>query len=91
LRKEDVRSSVQSDFDELEEGHVIHHIFPGSRRRLCEKYGYLYRVTPYIHKLIHDYPNDGLDLMLKQTAQRHFETHHGNREDFIREFGRSYL
>ena len=91
MRKEDVRSSVQSDFDDLGEGYVIHHIFPGSRRKTSEKYGYLYRVRPAIHQFIHDNPNRGIDLMLKQTAQKHFEAHYGNRKDFIREFGRSYL
>ncbi len=91
MRKEYVRSVIQSEFDDLYEGYVIHHIFPGSRRKTSERYGYLYKVRPAVHRLIHNHPNRGIDLMLKQDAQRHFENHYGNRNDFIRVFGRSYL
>ena len=91
MKKEYVRSVVQSDFDDLHEGYIIHHIFPGSRRRTSEKYGYLYKLTPMLHQELHDNPNKSIDLWLKQDAQKHFESHYGTREDFIREFGRSYL
>lgn len=91
MKKEHVRSTIQSEFNDLQDGYVIHHIFPGSRRKTSEKYGYLYKLRPDVHRLIHDHPNRSLDLMLKREAQRHFETHYGNRKDFIREFGRSYL
>lgn len=91
MKKEYVRSVVQAEFDDLSDGYVIHHIFPGARRKTSEKYGYLYKLRPSVHQLIHDNPNKLLDLMLKRTAQRHFETHYGNRKDFIREFVRSYL
>lgn len=73
----------------------IHHVFPGSRRKLSEKYGFVVPVAPWLHefskKSIHENPNKGLDLELKQIAQKYFETHYGNREDFIRVFGRNYL
>lgn len=75
---------------------AIHHIFPGNgRRKLCEKYGFIVALRPDYHNMsnysVHALPNYGLDLVLKQTAQRYFEEHYGSRSDFIREFGRSYL
>ena len=91
MKKCNVRSVIQSDFDDKTDGYVIHHVFPGSRRKTSEKYGYLYKLIPDVHQMIHDHPNKSLDLMLKREAQRHFESHYGNRDDFIREFGRSYL
>lgn len=36
-------------------------------------------------------PNRGIDLELKQAAQVFYEVNIGTREDFIREFGKSYL
>lgn len=86
-----VRSAVQQEFDDLTDGYCIHHIFPGPDRKKSEKYGYLYKLRPSVHQLIHDNPNKSLDLMLKREAQKHFETHYGTRKDFIREFRRSYL
>lgn len=75
---------------------AIHHIFPGNgRRKLCEKYGFIVALRPDYHNMsnysVHSLPNYGLDLVLKQTAQRYYEEHYGSRRDFIREFGRSYL
>jgi hypothetical protein len=73
-----------------------HHIFGAFNRKRSEQYGY---VVP-LHASIH--PNGAfcslspegrkdVDLRLKRIAQRHFELHHGSREDFIQEFGRNYL
>lgn len=75
---------------------AIHHIFPGKgRRRKCERYGFLVALEPRYHNMsnysVHAVPNAGLDLQLKQLAQKYFEEHYGTREEFIREFGRSYL
>lgn len=36
-------------------------------------------------------PNRGIDLEMKQVAQIFYEVNIGTREDFIREFGKSYL
>lgn len=72
-----------------------HHIFYGSRRKLSEKYGFIIPVVYYLHKMakdsIHDNPNKGLDLQLKQMAQTYYEDHIGDREGFISEFGKSWL
>lgn len=88
--------------DHLEECYItkqraaeVHHIFPGSRRRICEKYGFVVPLHPMLHQWgpdsVHMKPNKGLDLRLKQDCQRYFEKHYGTREEFIKEYGKSYL
>lgn len=70
-----------------------HHIFGGAYRSKSEKYGYVVPLRPDLH------PNGAqagpqrkeIDTALKQMAQRHFEEHHGTREQFRQEFGKSYL
>lgn len=70
-----------------------HHIFGGSNRKKCEKYGFIAPLRPDLH------PNGvfagkdakSVDLVLKTKAQAYYEEHYGSREDFIREFGKSYL
>lgn len=74
----------------------IHHVFPGtSRRALSEKYGFIVPLHPTLHNLgpdsVHMNPNHGLDLKLKQECQTYYEAHYGTREEFIKDFGKSYL
>ena len=64
---------------------AIHHVFPGTgRRKLCDKYGFIVPLTPELHNMsnvsVHNNPNTGLDLQLKQTCQRYFEANYGPRE-----------
>ena len=69
-----------------------HHIFPGSSRRASDKFGYIVPLCRFHHtgdKGIHFDPK--MALWWKETAQAHFERHVGSREEFIRNFGRSYL
>lgn len=72
-----------------------HHIFYGPLRSKSEKYDYVIPLAHWLHEnapeSVHMNPNHGLDLELKQMAQRHFEEHHGSREDFRAEFGKSWL
>ena len=70
-----------------------HHIFGGSNRNKCEKYGYVVPLYPTKHPNGAQAGKDAkeIDTMLKQMAQKHFEEHHGTRDDFRREFGKSYL
>ena len=70
-----------------------HHIFGASNRKLSEKYGYVIPLSPYLHPNGAQATEQGrnLDLVLKQMAQKHFEQHHGSRDDFRRIFGKSYL
>lgn len=74
---------------------AMHHIFPGSRRKMADKYGYVVPLCNRCHTwgqhAVHNEPNGFEDRDLKRMAQRHFESHHGSREDFIRIFGKSYL
>lgn len=73
-----------------------HHIFyskAGNMRKLCEKYGFIAPLRPDLH------PNGvfagkdakTIDIKLKKMAQAYYEEHYGTREDFRREFGKSYL
>jgi len=72
-----------------------HHIFYGPYRSKSEKRGFVIPIASCLHEFergsIHDNPNRGLDLKYKQLAQTYYEEHYGTREDFIREFGRSWL
>lgn len=70
-----------------------HHIFGGSNRKLSEKYGFVVPLRPDLH------PNGvfagkdakQVDIKLKNMAQEYYESKIGTREDFIKEFGKSYL
>ena len=73
----------------------IHHIFPGARRKQSERCGFVVPLVYYLHEYrkdsVHENPNTGLDLKLKQMAQEYWESHYGNRKAFIATFGKSYL
>lgn len=70
-----------------------HHIFGGANRKRSEKYGFIAPLRPDLH------PNGVfagqsaklVDTALKQRAQTYYEEHYGTREEFIKEFGKSYL
>ena len=70
-----------------------HHIFGGCNRKNSEKYGFVIPLRPDLH------PNGAhagknaadIDMKLKQMAQRYFEEHYGNRDDFRKIFGKSVL
>lgn len=70
-----------------------HHIICGTaNRRISDRYGYIIPLC-YEHHLggngIHR--NRGMALFWMELAQQHFERHIGTREDFRKEFGKSYL
>lgn len=50
-----------------------HHIFYGPYRKLSEKYGFVIPIATNLHEFapdsVHENPNRGLDLKLKQMAQ----------------------
>lgn len=60
-----------------------------------EEYGFVIPIAPHLHEFtpesVHGNPNKGLDLKLKQMAQRYFEEHYGTREEFIQAFGKNRL
>lgn len=69
----------------------VHHVFNAYNRKRSEKYGYVVPLAREIH-YGHSSPRwEEIDTILKQTAQKHFETYIGTREQFIKEFGRNYL
>lgn len=70
-----------------------HHVFFGTaNRKVSDKYGYVVELCHYHHNEppmgVHF--NKEFDLMLKQQCQRDFEKNH-TREQFIKEFGRSWI
>lgn len=71
-----------------------HHIFMGSsNRKQSEKYGLKVWLCAYHHNMSNEgvHFNKKLDLALKTRAQAYYEKHYGTREQFIKEFGRSWL
>lgn len=72
-----------------------HHVFPGGRRKASERYGFKVWLCVNHHTVgkdsVHENPNAGLDLKLKQMAQEYWESHYGNRQAFIETFGKNYL
>lgn len=71
-----------------------HHIIYGtSNRKKSEQYGLKVWLCAYHHNMSNEgvHFNKPLDMKLKRMAQEYFESHIGNREDFIKEFGRNYL
>lgn len=70
----------------------LHHVFSGTaNRKKSDKYGLTINLCRKHHREMHDKPNQGLDLFWKQEAQHYYEAHIGTREDFIKDFGRSWL
>lgn len=70
-----------------------HHIFGGANKWRSEKYGFIAPLRPDLHPNgVHAGKDSRLiDQALKKMAQTYYENHYGTREDFIKEFGKSYL
>lgn len=73
--------------------HDHHVLFGTSNRKKSEKYGLKVWLCAYHHNMSNEgvHFNQVLDRALKMKAQKHFEKNIGTREDFIKEFGKSYL
>ena len=71
-----------------------HHVFGASNRKKSEELGLYVYLTPSMHNMS-DYAvhfNKAFDLELKQIAQRAAMATYGwSIDEFIREFGKSYL
>lgn len=72
-----------------------HHIFGAANRKISEKYGFWVYLTADLHNgndpaAVHNNPNQGYDLMLKQLCQRKYEEEN-TRENFIALIGKSWL
>lgn len=72
-----------------------HHVYGASNRDRSEEYGYVvplrYDLHPNGARFNPTKENRKIDLYLKQRCQRDYESKHGSREEFISEFGKSYL
>lgn len=70
-----------------------HHIFGGANRKRSEKYGFVIPLRPDLHPNgVHAGKNaKEIDTKLKCMAQEYYEKHYGTREQFRKEFGKSYL
>lgn len=81
------RCSVCGRYSSLD----VHHLINGSaKRKKSDEYGLVIEVCRACHRDIHDHP--AKYLWLKQKAQEKVMTEQGwSVEDFIREFGKSYL
>lgn len=70
-----------------------HHIFSAVYRKKSEKYGFIVPLRPDYHPNgVHAGKNaKEIDTQLKCMAQEYWEAHYGTRDEFRREFGKSYL
>lgn len=70
-----------------------HHVFGGSCRSKSERYGFIAPLSPELHPNgVHaSVASVSIDMELKQRCQRYYEMVYGTREQFIKEFIRSYL
>lgn len=69
-----------------EEHHVVHGT---ANRKVSDKRGLVIPLCREHHSEIHR--ERKMDLYYKQIAQNAYETKYGSREQFIKEFGKSYL
>lgn len=70
-----------------------HHIFGGANKKRSEQYGFIAPLRPDLHPngVFAGQSAKAVDTALKTKAQTYYEEHYGTREDFIKEFGKSYL
>ena len=68
-----------------------HEVYYGRpNRNKAKRMGFWVNLCPPCHREVHGYPNDGIDLYLKQQGQIKWEKI-STREQFIKEWGRSWL
>lgn len=71
-----------------------HHCFHGTaNRRLAEEDGLFINVCVYCHEIDKDaiHNDHNTDLFVMQQAQRAYEKKIGDRESFIKRYGKSFL
>lgn len=71
----------------------VHHIFGGANRKKSTRYGFCIPLRPDLHPNgVHAGKNASeVDALLKEMAQAYYELNYGTREQFRKEFGKSYL
>ena len=74
--------------------HLHHTIGGSSRRKVSDKYGFVVWLCPYHHTLgpdsVHNDPQGLPNRLLKEMSQDYYEANIGTREQFIKEFGKSF-
>jgi hypothetical protein len=71
-----------------------HEVFFGKNRQNSIKYGMQKRLCYEHHNkpgCVNPHYNKAVDALYKREAQVNFQMIHGNREDFVSIFGKSYL
>lgn len=66
-----------------------HHIFNGPNRKKSDQDGMIIYVHRTCHTWLHNHPIS--NLTFKRRAQKIWELKNGNREDFIKRYGKSYI
>jgi 5-methylcytosine-specific restriction endonuclease McrA len=67
----------------------VHHVFNASNRKKSTQYGFVVNLCRHCHDDLH-FHSPQKYVYIKQEYQRIFEQTH-TREQFIQEFGKSYL
>lgn len=68
-----------------------HHLFGGSCRRKSDSLGLVVHLCRYCHAEVHDSKDHSLMGYLHHRGQTVYEEKIGTREEFIKDFIRSYL
>lgn len=71
-----------------------HHCLYGNTRKNAEEDGFTVWLCQEHHtgqSGVHMNPNKGLDLHLKQLAQKYYEYHISSHDCFVKRYGKSYL
>lgn len=66
----------------------VHHIFNGPYRKRSEEDGMVVYLCRWCHMYLHEHP--GKAKMLKLKAQLVWESVYGDREAFIKRYGKNY-
>lgn len=70
----------------------LHHVMNKFNKDKSNKYGLTVWLCPNHHRGgFSPHHNRRIDLNLKEIAQEKWESQFGTREEFLKEFGRSYL
>ena len=73
----------------------LQHVFGATKKRklLSEQYGFIAPLRPDLHPNGAQAGKDAknIDTLLKQRCQQYYEKHYGTREQFRKEFGKSYF
>lgn len=68
----------------------VHHVFEGSKRQASDKHGFTVKLCRVCHNTVHSGKGLSMRKELHEEFQKIYEFDH-SREDFIKEFGISYL